>query len=139
MITSSFLLSLFIVWTSSIPERTISAKRIIDDAKKRASTSYGKDNRPASSKKFKKTAHIVKDGPACRIYGSMAAKKVTGNLHITTLGHGYFSFEHTDHNLMNLSHVIHEFSFGPYFPAIAQPLDSSVEISNERKWTIFFE
>lgn len=24
---------------------------------------------------------------------------------------------------MNLSHVIHEFSFGPFFPAIAQPLD----------------
>jgi hypothetical protein len=24
---------------------------------------------------------------------------------------------------MNLSHIIHEFSFGPFFPAIAQPLD----------------
>jgi hypothetical protein len=63
----------------------------------------------------------------------MEAKKVTGNLHITTLGHGYWSWEHTDHALMNLSHVIHEFSFGPYFPEIAQPLDSSVEVSNERE------
>ena len=26
---------------------------------------------------------------------------------------------------MNLSHVIHEFSFGPYFPRISQPLDNS--------------
>jgi hypothetical protein len=25
--------------------------------------------------------------------------------------------------VMNLSHIIHEFSFGPFFPAIAQPLD----------------
>lgn len=49
------------------------------------------------SKRFKKTAHVVKDGPACRIYGSMLVKKVTGNLHITTLGHGYWSWEHTDH------------------------------------------
>lgn len=24
-------------------------------------------------------------------------KKVTANLHVTTLGHGYMSWEHTDH------------------------------------------
>jgi len=77
--------------------------------------------------RFAKTTHLVEDGPACRVYGSMQVKKVTGNLHITTLGHGYLSWEHTDHALMNLSHVIHEFSFGPYFPAISQPLDNSVE------------
>lgn len=117
---------------SSIPERDVSAQKTIDASKKKVSkTTFGKDQRPSQNTAFKKTAHIVPDGPACRIYGSMAAKKVTGNLHITTLGHGYWSFEHTDHAQMNLSHVIHEFSFGPYFPEIAQPLDSSVEISNE--------
>ncbi|BGP13494.1 hypothetical protein JCM10213v2_001416 [Rhodosporidiobolus nylandii] len=79
---------------------------------------------------FAKTAKLVENGPACRIYGSMDVKKVTGNLHITTLGHGYMSWEHTDHALMNLSHVIHEFSFGPYFPRIVQPLDNSVETTD---------
>ncbi|KDE07699.1 hypothetical protein, variant 2 [Microbotryum lychnidis-dioicae p1A1 Lamole] len=79
---------------------------------------------------FAKTQHIVEDGPACRIWGHVTVKKVTGNLHITTLGHGYLSWEHTDHALMNLSHVIHEFSFGPFFPQIAQPLDNSVETTN---------
>merc|ERR1712093_92497 len=74
--------------------------------------------------------HFVEDGPACRIYGSMEVKKVTGNLHVTTLGHGYLSWEHTEHELMNLSHVIHEFSFGPFFPRISQPLDDSVEIAS---------
>ncbi|GAA5986532.1 hypothetical protein JCM11641_005230 [Rhodosporidiobolus odoratus] len=78
-------------------------------------------------KVFAKTANVVENGPACRIYGSIDVKKVTGNLHITTLGHGYLSWEHTDHALMNLSHIIHEFSFGPYFPRIVQPLDNSVE------------
>ncbi|CEQ43066.1 SPOSA6832_04948, partial [Sporobolomyces salmonicolor] len=77
-------------------------------------------------KVFPRTAHVVENGPACRIWGSMDVKKVTGNLHITTLGHGYLSWEHTDHALMNLSHVVHEFSFGPYFPRIVQPLDNSV-------------
>lgn len=31
--------------------------------------------------------------------------------------------------VMNLSHVIHEFSFGPYFPRISQPLDNSACVS----------
>lgn len=109
----------------------------------------------------------VIDQQRAQIYGSMDVKKVTGNLHVvrtchrawcqrlllirhlqTTLGHGYLSWEHTDHAckleqrvhyddiklipwypVMNLSHVIHEFSFGPYFPRIIQPLDDSVYVS----------
>jgi len=33
--------------------------------------------------------------------------------------------------VMNLSHVITEFSFGPYFPDITQPLDYSYEVTTE--------
>lgn len=80
---------------------------------------------------YRPTRNLVQDGPACRIYGSVGVKKVTANLHITTLGHGYMSWEHTDHKLMNLSHIIHEFSFGPFFPAIAQPLDLTYETATE--------
>lgn len=35
--------------------------------------------------------------------------------------------------VMNLSHIIHEFSFGPYFPAIAQPLDMTYTITEQRE------
>ncbi|KAG0150495.1 hypothetical protein CROQUDRAFT_652420 [Cronartium quercuum f. sp. fusiforme G11] len=80
---------------------------------------------------FKKTKPLIPDGPACRIFGSTHVKKVTGNLHITTLGHGYLSWEHTDHKLMNLSHVISEFSFGQFFPNIVQPLDNSAELTDK--------
>jgi len=80
---------------------------------------------------FGKTRPLVPDGPACRIFGNTKVKKVTGNLHITTLGHGYLSWEHTDHKLMNLSHVITEFSFGQFFPKIVQPLDNSVELTDK--------
>lgn len=38
---------------------------------------------------------------------------------------------------MNLSHVVHEFSFGPFFPAISQPLDLSVETTARRTWRIW--
>ncbi|KAF7303205.1 hypothetical protein MKEN_01284200 [Mycena kentingensis (nom. inval.)] len=71
------------------------------------------------------------DGKACRVSGQLEIKKVTANLHITTLGHGYASHQHVDHTLMNLSHVITEFSFGPYFPNIVQPLDNSFEVTND--------
>lgn len=37
---------------------------------------------------------------------------------------------------MNLSHVIHEFSFGPFFPQISQPLDNSAELT-EHPFHIF--
>ncbi|KAJ7644363.1 endoplasmic reticulum vesicle transporter-domain-containing protein [Roridomyces roridus] len=71
------------------------------------------------------------DARGCRVSGQLEVKKVTANLHITTLGHGYASHEHVDHKLMNLSHVITEFSFGPYFPDIVQPLDNSFEVAHE--------
>jgi len=34
--------------------------------------------------------------------------------------------------VMNLSHIITEFSFGPHFPDIVQPLDYSFEITEQR-------
>jgi hypothetical protein len=92
--------------------------------------------RSAKRPQFRPTYNHVPDGSACRVYGSMQVKKMTANLHITTLGHGYSSHEHTDHKLMNLSHVITEFSFGPYIPDIVQPLDYSVEITHN-PFTVF--
>ena len=77
-----------------------------------------------------KTKHQA-SSEACRIWGSLAVKRVTANLHITTLGHGYSSYEHVPHDRMNLSHVIDEFSFGPFFPDITQPLDYSVEVTHD--------
>lgn len=100
----------------------------IDDLSDKSASRMIKDAR--SRRQFAKTRHPIEEGPACRIYGSMDVKKVTGNLHVTTLGHGYLSWEHTDHALMNLSHVINEFSFGPFFPRISQPLDNSVEMAS---------
>jgi hypothetical protein len=36
---------------------------------------------------------------------------------------------------MNMSHVITEFSFGPFFPEITQPLDNSFEITHDRTFS----
>ncbi|CDO74241.1 hypothetical protein BN946_scf185031.g6 [Trametes cinnabarina] len=81
--------------------------------------------------RYKPTYNYQPDGSACRVFGTITAKRVTANLHVTTLGHGYASSQHVDHTKMNLSHVITEFSFGPYFPDITQPLDNSFELTHE--------
>ncbi|KAI0656412.1 DUF1692-domain-containing protein [Cubamyces menziesii] len=84
-----------------------------------------------SGNKYKPTYNYQPDGSACRVFGTITAKRVTANLHVTTLGHGYASSQHVDHKMMNLSHVITEFSFGPYFPDITQPLDNSFELTHD--------
>jgi len=84
------------------------------------------------SNDFRPTYNHKPDGSACRIYGSLTVKKVTANLHITTLGHGYASAQHVDHKMMNLSHIVNTFSFGPYFPEMTQPLTNTLEITEER-------
>ena len=38
---------------------------------------------------------------------------------------------------MNLSHIITEFSFGPHFPDIVQPLDNSYEATDKRQFVLF--
>ncbi|WVQ80240.1 hypothetical protein IAT38_002345 [Cryptococcus sp. DSM 104549] len=119
---------------SSALRRTPNQKGSFSGIKRLFGPSAGKVKKQHAA--YRPTYDKVADGPACRIYGSVEVKKVTANLHITTLGHGYMSFQHTDHHLMNLSHVVHEFSFGPFFPAISQPLDKSYEIT-EQPFTIF--
>ena len=86
--------------------------------------------RPGQKPQMPKYKHIP-DATACRVVGQLEVKKVTANLHITTLGHGYSSRIHVPHDKMNLSHVISEFSFGPYFPDITQPLDNTYELFHE--------
>ncbi|KAF8838039.1 DUF1692-domain-containing protein [Paxillus ammoniavirescens] len=80
---------------------------------------------------FRPTYNHRADGDACRIYGSLAVKKVTANLHVTALGHAYSGGGYAPVDKLNLSHVITEFSFGPYFPDITQPLDYSFEIARD--------
>ncbi|RUS17751.1 hypothetical protein BC937DRAFT_89542 [Endogone sp. FLAS-F59071] len=64
---------------------------------------------------------LAENQGACRVIGSIEVNKVAGNLHITSLGHGY---------PINFTHRIDEFSFGQLYPSLINPLDESFEISN---------
>ncbi|KAF9944937.1 hypothetical protein BGZ70_004204 [Mortierella alpina] len=69
------------------------------------------------------------DFKACRIAGSFKANKLSGNMHITAIGHGYPG-THVDHGVMNMTHKIDELSFGELYPTIVNPLDDSFEIAD---------
>ncbi|KXX74176.1 Endoplasmic reticulum-Golgi intermediate compartment protein 2 [Madurella mycetomatis] len=67
---------------------------------------------------------------SCRIYGSLELNKVQGDFHITARGHGYMGAgDHLDHNAFNFSHIISEFSFGPFLPSLVNPLDQTVNLA----------
>ncbi|KAF9428318.1 hypothetical protein BGZ94_002790 [Podila epigama] len=67
---------------------------------------------------------------ACRLVGSFKANKLSGNMHITAVGHGYPG-AHLDHKQMNLTHKITELSFGELYPDIVNPLDDSFELAEK--------
>lgn len=125
-----------------------------------------------STSEYRPTYNYQPDGSACRVYGTIPVKKVTGSWPPSVLE----SIHATDFVLpqptctlqplvtdmlvpsmlitdvcftmaailtllmislftvMNLSHVITEFSFGPYFPEITQPLDNSFELTDQCTW-----
>lgn len=74
------------------------------------------------------------NAPACRIYGSIKVKKVTGNFHIKALVPVFMIPNAGLDRDINMSHIIHEFSFGDYFPDIAEPLDVSMELTHDCTW-----
>jgi len=95
----------------------LTARQAIAESRKSRGFLSGLFRRPQDL--YMPTYDYVPDGSACRIYGSLTVKKVTGtypsnvclypihhscaasllaNLHITTVGHGYSSNLHVDHN-----------------------------------------
>ncbi len=73
------------------------------------------------------------EATSCRIHGSMFTKKVAGNLHVTMgrsvphpQGHAHLNVFVPPH-LVNFSHRIDHFSFGPLVPGAINPLDATLK------------
>ncbi|XP_057247654.1 uncharacterized protein LOC104902637 isoform X3 [Beta vulgaris subsp. vulgaris] len=78
----------------------------------------------------KKVKQAMADGEGCRIYGVLDVQRVAGNFHISVHGLNIFVaqmiFDGSNH--VNVSHMIHDLSFGPSYPGIHNPLDGTVRI-----------
>lgn len=75
---------------------------------------------------------------SCRIHGKMEVKKVAGNFHVTVgrsvahpQGHAHLNIM-VPKDIVNFSHRIDHFSFGPPVPGGINPLDSTLKISEDR-------
>ncbi|VUC37805.1 unnamed protein product [Clonostachys rosea] len=80
--------------------------------------------------KWSKTPRPRGQTDSCRIFGNMDLNKVQGDFHITARGHGYYETgQHLDHSKFNFSHVVNEFSYGPFYPSLENPLDRTVNLA----------
>lgn len=82
----------------------------------------------------------VKDGQACRIYGSFPVTRVQGQLQITAAGYVFRGQPKVSPEMINFTHIIDEFSFGEYYPKLVNPLDDgllSVAESNNAAFQYF--
>ncbi|KAL9265494.1 Endoplasmic reticulum-Golgi intermediate compartment protein 3-like protein [Drosera capensis] len=90
-----------------------------------------------TEKMVKKVKEAMTNGEGCRVYGVLDVQRVAGNFHISVHGLNIFVaqmiFEGNIH--VNVSHMIHDLSFGPKYPGIHNPLDGTVRILHQASGT----
>jgi hypothetical protein len=77
----------------------------------------------------------MKEG--CRVHGHLEVNKVAGNFHIAP-GQSFeqrnmhiHSLRNLRLNMLNTSHLLHDLSFGEYFPNQINPLSDTKQITND--------
>ncbi|KAB2055889.1 hypothetical protein ES319_A11G068000v1 [Gossypium barbadense] len=86
---------------------------------------------------IKKVKKALDNGEGCRVYGVLDVQRVAGNFHISVHGLNIYVaqmiFGGATH--VNVSHMIHDLSFGPKYPGLHNPLDGTVRILHETSGT----
>ncbi|CAM6110784.1 unnamed protein product [Calypogeia fissa] len=82
-----------------------------------------------------KTALEQREG--CRVFGVLDVERVAGNFHVSMHGLSIFVAQQIYESVteVNVSHVIHDLSFGPKYPGIHNPLDGTERILHEESGT----
>lgn len=82
---------------------------------------------------IKKVKQALDNREGCQVYGVLDVQRVAGNFHISVHGLSIYVaqriFEVPTH--VNVSHVIHDLSFGPKYPGIHNPLDETTRILHD--------
>ncbi|KAG0473822.1 hypothetical protein HPP92_015679 [Vanilla planifolia] len=84
------------------------------------SVSFGSD----AQKMIKKVKQAMANGEGCRVFGVLDVQRVAGNFHISVHGLNILVAQQIfgESGNVNVSHVIHDLSFGPKYPGIHNPL-----------------
>eukprot|EP00232_Nephroselmis_pyriformis_P005776 CAMPEP_0182908472 /NCGR_PEP_ID=MMETSP0034_2-20130328/35229_1 /TAXON_ID=156128 /ORGANISM="Nephroselmis pyriformis, Strain CCMP717" /LENGTH=203 /DNA_ID=CAMNT_0025044653 /DNA_START=3 /DNA_END=611 /DNA_ORIENTATION=- len=76
-----------------------------------------------------KDVALIKDaltaGEGCTVAGALDVQRVAGNFHVSVHSQSYFVLQQVFHDTMkiNVSHTVHQMSFGPNFPGAVNPLE----------------
>ncbi|KAH9306857.1 hypothetical protein KI387_011261, partial [Taxus chinensis] len=94
---------------------------------------FGKD----PEKMIKEVKRALNDGEGCRVFGVLDVQRVAGNFHISVHGLNIVVAQQIfgDGTHVNVSHIIHDLSFGPKYPGIHNPLDDTVRILRDTSGT----
>ncbi|KAL4194717.1 hypothetical protein AMTRI_Chr05g69930 [Amborella trichopoda] len=94
---------------------------------------FGKD----PEKMVKSVKQALADGEGCQVYGVLDVQRVAGNFHISVHGLNIFVAQQIFEGAMhvNVSHEIHDLSFGPKYPGIQNPLDGTKRILRDASGT----
>ncbi|MED6210575.1 hypothetical protein PIB30_065421 [Stylosanthes scabra] len=86
---------------------------------------------------IKKVKQALTDGEGCRVYGTLDVQRVAGNFHISVHGLNIYVAQMIFGGAknVNVSHVIHDLSFGPEYPGIHNPLDDTTRILHDTSGT----
>ncbi|VVA98771.1 unnamed protein product [Arabis nemorensis] len=91
----------------------------------------------AAETMIKKVKQALADGEGCRVYGVLDVQRVAGNFHISVHGLNIYVAQMIfgGSKNVNVSHVIHDLSFGPKYPGIHNPLDDTNRILHDSSGT----
>ncbi|CAL5203496.1 unnamed protein product [Lathyrus oleraceus] len=91
----------------------------------------------ATENTIKKVKEALKNGEGCRVYGVLDVQRVAGNFHISVHGLNIYVAQMIFDGAknVNVSHVIHDLSFGPKYPGIHNPLDETSRIVHDASGT----
>ncbi|XWS30095.1 hypothetical protein CRYUN_Cryun24cG0088600 [Craigia yunnanensis] len=86
---------------------------------------------------IKKVKQALANGEGCRVYGVLDVQRVAGNFHLSVHGLNIYVaqmiFGGATH--VNVSHMIHDLSFGPKYPGLHNPLDGTVRVLHDTSGT----
>ncbi|XP_054818174.1 uncharacterized protein LOC129317811 [Prosopis cineraria] len=85
----------------------------------------------------KKVKEAIANGEGCRVYGVLDVQRVAGNFHISVHGLNIYVAQMIfgGSKNVNVSHVIHDLSFGPKYPGLHNPLDGTTRILHDASGT----
>ncbi|XP_056171402.1 uncharacterized protein LOC115663582 [Syzygium oleosum] len=108
-----------------------------DHHKESSEKTHGHGFDETAEKMIKKVKQALANEEGCRVYGVLDVQRVAGNFHISVHGLNIFVaqmiFEGAMH--VNVSHIIHDLSFGPKYPGLHNPLDGNVRILHKASGT----